>query len=320
MQVIRTNGNRRMEPLNESMPNSDRKDLNLALTVTNVELKHLCWHLFASPVICGTGMGASLYWSSFSGLLFATALGISYGYFTLLSCWVVFGNSRYRVVISLAAAIFFCFFLSMAFLVDHGLWNTEFQAAILVGISSYSVAMIATNFLIARVSRISIKHVSHFDPSTTEQLRYGIGELLLVTAAAAVLLAAGKVLTTENVYDRPVFVGLFVALVVIGLVQCVIYWPTFLATLSSRHRLPAIVLSICVFSVAVIVEAYIFRHMRWGGDWNEIVVVTGMLNFPFAIAVIVHLTIVNRFGYRLTMKERELDRLGIVQPSSELDA
>lgn len=204
-------------------------------------------------------------------------------------------------------------------MLELGSWEAEFQAAVFAGNGAYFAAMLVAHLIFARLSRVSIQHKSHCDPSVTDELRYGIGELLMVTAATALLLAAGQVLTTEDTYDRPEFLSLFFALVVIGIFHFVIYWPILVATLSSQHRLSTIVLSMCVFTIAVVVEIYLFRHMGWGDGWHEIVVVTGLLNFPFAIVVIVHLAIVNRFGYRLMMKRRWLEQPESSQQERDMD-
>lgn len=234
-------------------------------------------------------------------------IGVSFGYFTVLACWATFGHSAQRFVLVpiLLSSVYVIQILVFA-LAGPG-FDFEVLVAVTVSSAAFFALMLFSSFVLRWVSKIRVHHSSNSDKFYSERLRYGIGELLLVTGVIALLIAIGK--TASGDIDPGRYKRIFAIFALLGLFHFILYWPIFLASLSKHRRILTIagavlVVAICIPAEAVMLSDFMNGGGRRGYSAEEIYPIL-LFDFPFILVIASHFTIAYLSGHRLVMRKRE---------------
>lgn len=223
------------------------------------------------------------------------AVGTSFGYLTLIACWIVLGIERKRFWVSLRLMVLLLV-AQGAVVFSEGTYEAEMHWGLFIASMLFFGAMVLANWILANVSGLVVVKLKVIDDETvTDRLRYGIVELFLATGTVAGMIALGKL--AMNFDSRNDLVLVLLILIQIALFYFAIYWPILLAALSQYWRKTAVILSLAVIGLVIPCESTLI---------GETVQVICWLNVPFVIVVAIHLGIVNALGYQLVMKKNEL--------------
>ncbi len=231
-------------------------------------------HFGAVVVVCAVAifLGEAL---NRNGEVAGMIVGISYGYSTLLATWFVLGKSPYCVGGSLTLGCALNLFVPILFAI---IYAGDMPAGILHVSFSYVLLISASIFSYTSISKIEVRHKRDISEEYSEELRFGIRDLMFATGAAAVLVAVGKALfmlsndrTDRSVSSLLTTTPFFIA----------IYGPILITVLTEGQRLLRSVIAISLCLIFNLVELPIFYSMRGLRTLSENLMLLGSFNAHF---------------------------------------
>ncbi len=233
------------------------------------------------------------------------SIGVISGYYTLICCWWVFGKHFIRFLFG--SVLFGALFIVQIIIAALG--PAPPLVSLIYGFLIANAGFVALKMisvvLLRWISKIEIRNNRQSDESVSPRIRYGLGEIMLLTTMVAVMVAIAKGLdarafdldaqqSNDQSYQR-----ILVVLSCISVCHFLIFWPLLFAGFAANLRWLMILVSILVFSLVVYAQAPLFDAvLGLGVKYAEIL----MLDVTFLFTIVVHFAIVNLNGYHLVQK------------------
>lgn len=223
-------------------------------------------------------------------------VGISYGYSTLLATWFVLGKSPYCIGGSLTLGCALNLFVPILFVI---IYAGAIPAGIFPVLFTYVLLISASIFIYTSVSRIEIHHRRDISKEYSEELQFGIRDLMFATGAAAVLVAVGKALFMISNHRSD---GSVSSLLMTTPYFFAMYLPILITALTEGWKLSRSVFGIAFISIVNLVELPFLSSMMGLRTLTQELMLLGSFNVPFLAVLGTHLAIVRFCGYRLVTR------------------
>lgn len=264
-------------------------------------------HVIAILFVVTLTMIAGVYLHRTSDTSLLLSIGVISGYYSLICCWWVFGKLFVRFLFG--SVLFGGLFIVQIIIAALGPAPslTSLFYGFLFANAGFVALKIISVVILRWISKIEIRSGRQSDDSVSTRIRYGLGEIILLTTMVAVMIAIAKGLgarafdlyapqTSVQSYQR-----ILIVLSCISFCHFLIFWPLLFAGFAANLRWLMILVSILVFSLVVYAQAPLFDAMLGVGVKYMVIL---MLDVTFLFTIVVHFAIANLNGHHLVQRMR----------------
>lgn len=228
------------------------------------------------------------------------SIGVISGYYTLICCWWIFGKQEIRIQAGVVL-LGLLYGLQVALILGSPGSPPVFSLMLgfLMANAGFIFVKLSSVILLAWLSRVEIRHESEIDDRVSPRIRYGMAEIMLLTAIVAILVAIMRGLD-DQASDYSDFGRVVLVLTCVSIFHFLIFWPMLFAGFIVKMRWLLILVSACIFALTVWGQKPFFDAVF--GESSEGYVEVLMFDLPFAITVALHFAIANFKGYRLVQR------------------